>query len=200
MYVSSLHKAIFIPVPRTASRSVAAWFMFEYGALQRGTHHARDRTKYLYKKELDFTPWAVIRHPVYRAQSLYRFYTGPESTMAWGGRSWRGKLFDYFKDKSFEEFCKWLAGEDKQAPRGKREKNQVDFLEESGFILSQFKLIKFNHLDRDLEDLDFVTRSVKLPRVPNDYPKLIDTHCTSKSVSYAQQWAASEFESGLWKS
>jgi hypothetical protein len=69
MYVSHSRNAVYLAIPRTASRSISAWFRLDYGAIKVNGHHGH-RADPAIKDYLAFTS---VRNPYDRLASWYKF-------------------------------------------------------------------------------------------------------------------------------
>ena len=171
MYISERYRSVFVAIPRTASRAVAAWFMFTYGARQYGHHHCRHLPVEAPPHAVDFEWWTVVRDPWSRAASLYRLYsTEPMARCGWGPESRRQDLRTRFEKQSFEEFTDWLAHQ------RSGELTQCQIIDS---CVTSPAVCHFEHLASALEMLPFAQAPVTVPRIkpvdtshPLDDPEL----------------------------
>lgn len=188
MILSYEHKAVFLAVPRTASRSITAWLTERGPTKVFGPYHGRDVPS-------DCAHWftfAVVRHPYTRAVSFWLHTQSSANSWVLGNND--GGVVDNLFTRSggiqsFENFASWLAK--------KRPDDPLEWGNQSTFIhgIRLNRLLHFETLQKDFRKLPFTTRRTMLPKIGaqlsnNDWTQ----HYNERSLQAVRGWAEKDFE------
>lgn len=179
MYVSHRHRAVFVAVSKTGSRSVGRALRSRFGFRGMGRHHGI-RLRFL-KRHSDYTVIAGIRNPYTRAVSLW----DDTRRRIWGPPE-RATMHHRFRGQPFAVFAGFLGTD----PDVRKFYPQARFL--TGVRVDCF--LRFEHLHEDFAALPFVDRA-ELPhltrgRYGDDWRK----HYTAEDVWEAVEcWADEDF-------
>lgn len=192
MIISFKHRATFLAVPRTASRSVYQWLVDSADEEETkvfGGYHGRDLPS-------EFANWfsfATVRHPYTRAVSfwMHAINVGPIRK----AQIEAGETLDILYtrcggDQSFDSFVQWLVK--------KRPDDPLEWHNQSSFIhgIKLDQLLYFERLEKDFHKLPFVNKKDQLSTIGkqlgnNDWTKY---YSNSETLVALRRWAEPDFD------
>lgn len=174
MHVSNREKAIFLAIPKTASRTVAEWLHKDYNFKKAGgrrhgrtPHHGLCPTVQCKLQTQDYFHFTAIRNPFSRMVSRWNHWRkGHKQRLSISGfhKYLDGLMPEHVSRKKVKIFCaRYLSP-------------QTHWIDYAGKYLDhEITTIKQENLIEGLKNLPFVTKPIVLPEIgKNDYGKWQD--------------------------